>query len=471
MSRLTLARLTLARLSLALVVALLAGGLVAALAGAPVARASEPAFGAPTATARIGQPVVFTTTLTGAERPERVELVLAIPGQRAVNVVVADVTGNDGQWQASVELLGHSVPNTTLEYRFRTRTADGWLEGPQDRVTVVHDRFDWRTVEGPVVRLHWYEGSDEFGRRALEIGERAVARASELLGVTESEPIDFFIYASQPDMYEALGTGTRENVGGQAHSHIRTMFGLIEPSEINSDWVDTLVAHELTHLVFDTATDNPYRSPPRWLNEGVAVYLSEGYTPAWQAAVEQAARDGSLIPLEGLGGLFPSPVDQFRLAYGVSVSAVDYFVRTYDEQSLWQLVRSYAEGLSDDEAFNAAIGQDLATFNEAWMGSLGVAVPEPHGPRPAPPGPVPPDWQEQPAGSPAPGSTPPAVPQPTEQPTAEPAVPPSGPRAADDQALLTVAGVAAAVLLLAVVAALLLRRRGIPDRSPPRAPR
>jgi hypothetical protein len=457
------------RLSLPLIAALLIGMLAGALAGAPIAKASEVVFGTPTAVARIGTPVAFTTSLTAAERPERVELVFAIPGQRAVNVVAADVSGADGQWQATVELVGHTVPNTVLQYHFRTRDDDGaWLRGPQAEVTVVHDSFEWRTVEGPVVRLHWYEGSDGFGRRALEIGEQAVARASELLGVTEAEPIDFYIYASQPDMYEALGTGTRENVGGQAHSHIRTMFGLIEPSEINSDWVDTLVAHELTHLVFDTATDNPYRMPPRWLNEGVAVYLSEGYTRSWQLTVEQAARQGSLIPLDGLAGLFPTPVDQFRLAYGESVSAVDYFVRTHGEESLWQLVRSYADGRSDDEAFTAAIGMDLAGFNEAWMGSLGVTVPEPHGPQPAPAGPLPADWQAaQPGASPGASQTPPAVPLPTSQPTAAPGA--QAPGTGGDQTLLAVAGVALAVLLLAVAAGLLMaRRRGSSaDGNPP----
>ena len=95
--------------------------------------------------------------------------------------------------------------------------------------------------------------------------------------MTETEPIDFFIYADQDAFYDALGPGTRENVGGQAHADIRTLFALITPSEIDDAWVEIVVPHELTHLVFDTAVDNPYHFPPRWLNEGLAVYLSEGY--------------------------------------------------------------------------------------------------------------------------------------------------------------------------------------------------
>jgi LPXTG-motif cell wall-anchored protein len=436
--------------------------LLLALAAAPrPAIAAEIVFDSPSAEASLAEPLSFTTTLTAAQRPERVELVLSAPGERADTVLVAEVAqaGDSDRWQATVELSGHTPPNTVINYRFRARAPAGWVDGPPATVTVVHDRFQWRTVEGAVVRLHWYEGDEAFGRRALEIGEQAVERASALLGVTESEPIDFFIYTSQADMYEALGAGTRENVGGQAHSDIRTMFGLIEPHEVNSDWVDTLVAHELTHLVFDTATDNPYRAPPRWLNEGVAVYLSEGYSASWRTTVERAAANGSLMPIDGLAGLFPTPAEQFRLAYGASVSAVDFFVRTHGEERLWELVRSYARGLTDDEAFVAATGEDLAAFNADWMASLGTAVPEPLGPRPAPTGPLPPGWEVAPGASPVPGATP-QSPGHTPAPTpGQPAPTSPNPAAGEGQAVLLLAGVAMLLLAGAIVLVLLRRRR------------
>ena len=42
--------------------------------------------------------------------------------------------------------------------------------------------------------------------------------------------------------------------------------------------------------MFDTAVDNPYHFPPRWLNEGLAVYLSVGYDTSDRSAVEAPAR-------------------------------------------------------------------------------------------------------------------------------------------------------------------------------------
>lgn len=437
--------------------------LVGAGAPAPVA-AQDVTLGQPAAQASLGEPIVFRTTLQAPAEPPAVELLISAPGERAVTVLPAELTRAGDGWEASAEFEGHAPPNTRFDYRFRARGADGHLSlGPSAQAVVEDPRFEWRTIEGDVVRLHWYSGDEDFARRALEIGEEAVATASQLLGVEESEPIDFLIYDSEAALREALGPGTRENVGGQAHADIRTLFGLIEPTEINSEWVDTLVVHELTHLVFDTATDNPYHAPPRWLNEGVAVYLSEGYSASWRAAVEAAVADGSIIPLDGLGGLFPTTALEFRLAYAESVSAVDFFIRTYDEPTLWALVRSYAQGVSDADAFTTATGADLAAFNAAWMESLGLDVPEPLGPRPGPPGPLPPGW-DTPVGTPGPRATPDPDAPPDGPATAVPADPqPGSPRPpvgepADDGLLLGL-GIGLAVVAGVILLALLARRR------------
>ena len=80
---------------------------------------------------------------------------------------------------------------------------------------------------------------------------------SRFLGVTEDEPVDFFIYADQDPFYDALGPGTRENVGGQANADIRTLLALISPSSIDDPWVGVVGPHELVHLAFNTARHNP----------------------------------------------------------------------------------------------------------------------------------------------------------------------------------------------------------------------
>ena len=208
-----------------------------------------------------------------------------------------------------------------------------------------------------------------------QIGESAIEQTAALLGVTETEPVDFFIYADEDSFCDALGPGTRENVGGQADAEIRTLFALIPPAQIDDAWVEAVIPHELTHLVFDTAADNPYHFPPRWLNEGLAVYESEGYGPSDRIDVAAAASDGTLIPLAGLIGQFPTSGDRFRLAYAESVSAVDFLIRTYGKDALVRLIHSYADGRTDDEAFQAAIGLSMAGFSDAWLADHDAKAP------------------------------------------------------------------------------------------------
>jgi peptidase MA superfamily protein len=381
---------------------------VAVAALAPGAAAADPGvdFGTPSAEAKYGASIRFVQPVQLAAAPKRVEVLLDFPGSEGPLVV--DRT-SDARSSGSLQLEDtldvadqHLLPNTVVGAHWRVVSTDGTTTiGPSVSVTYADDQFDWQTQAGAIVRIHWYRGDAAFGRRALEVAEQGVAKAEQLFGVKETKPIDFFVYADQTAFYDALGPGTRENVGGEAVTEIRTLFALITPAEVNASWVGIVIPHELTHLVFDTAVRNPYHFPPRWLNEGIAVYLSQGYGSDDRGQVTEAARDGALMPLTGLTGQFPTTAERFSLAYAESVSSVDFFVRRYGRDSLAKLVRTYAGGLTDDEAFSQTIGVDVRGFEAAWLADAGAAPPKRFGPQPAPAGPVPGDWRGGASGAPA----------------------------------------------------------------------
>jgi hypothetical protein len=378
----------------------LAGLLAGALPGTSLAADADAVrFDAPSADGALLEPLTYEVSLASPVQPVRVELVTRLPDDDIAFVQSTALRPDgDGRYRATLRDVSHIPPNSTFAYRFRAVLPDGsTAESAESTVTVADERFEWRSRSDGVVTLHWYEGDEAFADRALAIGSTAIEKAATLLGVEDMPEVDFFVYPDEDAFYDALGPGTRENVGGQANAEIRTMFGLITPSEVGSGWVDTLVSHELTHLVFNEAVKNPYHFPPRWLNEGLAVYLSQGYDTSDRATVSNAVGAGSIIPLEGLAGLFPTTRDRFSLAYAESVSAVDFLVRTYGEEALVRLITSYADGVTDDEAFQAALGMRMAAFDDAWMASIGASRPAPYGPQPAPPGPLPSGWSASPA--------------------------------------------------------------------------
>jgi hypothetical protein len=376
---------------------------------APVASAATLAtFEPPTAVAAYGSGIQFSQPVTILKPVVRVELLLTVADAIGPTIVQVAPPAGIGQREFSHFLDtsgdGHLLPNTPIVARWRLVGAEDPADvvlGPVVRLTYRDDRFDWQTRVGPLVRVHWYEGSAAFGRRALEIGEDAVRTASDLLGVSESEPVDFYIYADRTAFYDALGPGTRENVGGEAVAGIRTLFALITPGEISDAWVGIVIPHELTHLVFDTAAGNPYHFPPRWLNEGLAVNTSQGYDASDRGLVTEAVSADTLIPLDGLLGQFPTSAQGFFLAYAESVSAVDFMIRTYGSDALVTVIRSYKDGRTDDEAFKAGLGVDMTDFGAAWLADLGARPPTRYGPQPAPAGPVPTARLTEPIAGPA----------------------------------------------------------------------
>jgi len=383
--------------------------LVAATVAFPgiASAAGQVTFGPLHATATFETGIAVTETVTTPAGVKRAEaLITTGPSQDASVTAVAPPSAGSQTISYQLETpAGALIPNTLVHFRFRLTLADGSQEtGPDGSVRYEDTRFAWKTFTGRIVTVHWIQGDQAFGRRAAAIGDKAIADASALLGVTETDPIDFFVYPDPDSFRSVLGPSLRENVGGVAFADIRTMFAQIGPDELNAAWVGIVVPHELTHLVFGTATDNPYHSPPHWLNEGLAVYLSQGFDSNARSSVQNAVSDGSLMPLPSLDGQFPTAGDRFGLAYDESVSAIDFMVTTYGKPALVQLIRSYADGRTDDEAFSGALGVDVAGFEAAWTKSFGASEPVAVGPRPAPTGPLPPGWSATvaAAGTPAP---------------------------------------------------------------------
>jgi hypothetical protein len=443
-----------------------------ALGAAPVASAASWAtFGSASARSTYGTGVEFSQPVTLDKPVVRVELLLTVAD--AIGPTLVEVPAPDGIGAVTLSHLldtsgdGHLLPNTAIAARWRLIASDDPADvalGPEIRVTYADDRFPWQTEAGSLVRVHWYDGTAGFGQRALKIGEDGVRKASDLFGVSESKPVDFYVYADQQAFYDALGPGTRENVGGEADASIRTLFALIPPSQIDDAWVGIVIPHELTHLVIDTAAGNPYHFLPRWLNEGIAVDQSQGYDASDRGLVANAVQSGQLIPLDGLIGQFPTDADGFFLAYAESVSAVDFTFRAYGSDALVAVVRSYKNGVTDDEAFQAGLGVDTAGFAAAWLADIGAKAPARYGPQPAPPGPVPSAWLTSggiaaPSAAAGPGTaaTPPVV----------PAAPLPVPAGQGDGGMTLVVLVTIAVVAGLVIAIVVSRRRRQAARSEP----
>jgi hypothetical protein len=448
----------LSRLGACLLAATLLGG-SGVLADPPIAAASDVTFGTPTASSRFGQGIDFYQPYETSLTVTRAEIRIDYPAALGPSVTQVEVVGGGRLHYRLDTSTGNLLPNTTLTARWEVVLGDGSATiGPSVKVTYADDRFNWKTVTAGLIRMHWYGLDASQGQTFADIGAAGLAKAVSYIGATESAPIDFFVYPNQQDFMQALGPGTGENVGGLANAAGRTCFALIEPSYLS--YGRSVIPHELTHVVFHDATDNPYSRPPDWLNEGLATYLADGYDSSNRSLVRRAVADKSLMPLAALAGDFPSPTDRFELAYAEATSAVDFFVRKYGKPAMNDLLAAYGRGATDDEAFRGAINMPIDEFDAAWLTEQGMSSTPTYGPQPAPTGPLPPGWGS--AGASAGATASPPAGSPT---TSAPASPggqqPAGSGGMPNSMLLTLllaALLSATALVLLAVAATLYRR-------------
>jgi hypothetical protein len=375
---------------------------IALAAGAPHVGAASPDFGTPSAVSTFGTGISFTQPYGGPAFASA-EIVLTLPFSDAPEITqLPEQTGATLGYELDAS-QGQLLPNQKITATFEVTLSDGTVEvGPPISATYADDRFQWKTVMAGVVTVHFYSGSSSFVQQFGSLAQQGITKSAAFLGVKETQPIDYFIYADQQSFLDAMGPATTGDVGGQAFSEFRTCFAQINNGDLG--YARSVIPHELTHIVFADAIANPYHDPLNWFNEGMAVYLSDGYTTDNRQRVSRAAVNGALMPLVALTGAFPRITDRFYLAYAEAVSAVDFFVRKYGQADVAKLLSSYRTGATDDEAFKAAIGVDTVAFDKAWLADNAVESYQPFGPQPAPSGPLPPGWGSS-AGGNSPGGS------------------------------------------------------------------
>ena len=430
---------------------------------APARAAQPPTFEPGTLTSAFPAPVAWRFTFRSAADPIRVELLTRLGDSDTTFVAIpadTEVTHqSDGTWLVAGADAGPVTPNTPYHARLRVTTADGTYLGPEATVLVSDDRFDWHTRESERLRAHWYAGDAAFGARILDVGEKGVEKAEDYLGVKLPGKVDVFVYADEAAFRDAIGAEHPENTAGVPVPSIATLFALVPPEQVGSSFVADVVPHELTHLVIHAGLGVGV-DMPLWLDEGFAVYLSVGYTSGYRGLVRSVIADGTLLPLDGLSGDFPTDAagDRSIAAYGEGVSAVDFMARTYGQPKIAAMMRVLGTQ-GADPAFREAFGTDTQGFGAAWLDSIGANAPKAFGPLAAPSGPLPPDWSGPP---PAAGLLTPSSPVPSPGSTPGPAAAPAPATGGQSGVALVVLLATALLASIAIVGALLARRRPLP---------
>ena len=360
-----------------------AGAIVASIGGAAV---PHPALGferftSLEAEATFGEGVTFSVDLVG-DAPAELELLLQFGRDEVVFVQRIEPDGQTAEfvWDTEEEYI---APNTRITYRWRASEPDG--EPMLSRAeTILYDddrsTLDWEVLDVGQARVHWYGNEDAIAQRLGQRTSDAIGRSEELFGAELGEQVDIFLYRTREEFFGAIEPRAREWVGGEARAEIRTVYAWLGSG--GESFLEELLFHEVAHMVFADATDNPYHEPARWVDEGLATLIEPDGIELERSVVEGAASDGRLVAFEAIAEQFPAGRAEAELAYAQSATLMHDIIDEYGPESIARMTAAYREGATEAEAVEAATDTPLDEVIGGWFARYGHEVPEPIAPEP-----------------------------------------------------------------------------------------
>ena len=275
-------------------------------------------------------------------------------------------------WDWDMRKTGGLPPGTNVEYWWTIADATGNRVATEPSVVRFDDhRYDWRSLTRGKITIYWYRGDDSFAQELMSTAQQALLRLAEYTGVEPEQSVRMYIYGSSGDLLGSM-IYPQEWTGGVAFTRYSTVAIGIAPGSL--DWGSRAIAHELTHLVIHQIIFNPYGYLPTWLDEGLAMNAEGELSPSYRAVLSNAVAEENLISVRSLASPFSAYAEESYLAYAQSYSLVRYLSDAYGQEKMFELLNTFKQGSSYDEALVRVYGFDMDGLDARWREYIASGV-------------------------------------------------------------------------------------------------
>jgi hypothetical protein len=205
--------------------------------------------------------------------------------------------------------------------------------------------------------------------------EAAYEQAADWFGAELSGPVTVR-WAEDPDELRRRGISNPESVAGLADADAGLILLSAAALAPRSERLHPVLLHELAHLFVARVTEGAAVLPPRWLNEGIAMWVSGEWDLGtdWRSNRATLLRDamagGGTPSLRELETRFPTG-PFFHVAYAQSLSFTEWMVRRRGENGLRELLRRLDRDEDLEPAFQHVYGMTLEDAERTWKDDVG----------------------------------------------------------------------------------------------------
>ncbi|MFH1699823.1 MAG: peptidase MA family metallohydrolase [Candidatus Zixiibacteriota bacterium] len=185
-----------------------------------------------------------------------------------------------------------------------------------------------------------------------------------LAGAAKHDSLTIYLVNSDDAFDSLVGSAMPDWGAGVAIPH-RRIIVIKSPSYFPGEKsLYELTVHEYAHILLSRRVG--HRQLPRWINEGMAMYLSAEWGWSDNLSMSWASVMGWTIPLRQIEKLNRFSPGKAETGYAESYLAFKYFLDTYGKSSLVIFIDSIKSGRSYDDAFIDAIGANYFGFEKEF---------------------------------------------------------------------------------------------------------
>ncbi len=284
--------------------------------------------------------------------------------------------GNTVEVRFPLSAQGLSLPPfAQISYRWEIRDAQGNELVTENQTFEYEDtRNDWQELANERLRLLAYDLDETFARELFDIADAAYLRLAEAFGVALDQRPVVLIYSDPRDFAEFQRfLNNLEFVVGRYFPGHNITVNLVTP-EMDRAVYEATIAHELSHLYSDNFYVG-YSRIPLWLEEGLATFNEALNRQDDLYIVQQAARQGDLVPFIDLPRAIRHPNIQIaNLAYNEGATVLLFIEETWGAEGLIEFLSAFRRTTSVDRVTQAVFGLDIVAFELAWREWLGFPV-------------------------------------------------------------------------------------------------
>lgn len=190
----------------------------------------------------------------------------------------------------------------------------------------------WRIAKSTHFLVHYKSAEDDFIKKVIDTSEDYYNKIADELGFRR---FDFWLWERRAKIYiwdNALDYQSGTGQPGWSSGCALAKEKIIQTFPYDEDFFETILPHELGHIVFRefVGFDNP--AIPAWLDEGIASYQEKVRYVDVDKLLSQNIKKNIFIGLEDLTGSNPyltNDTFNVQLFYAQAVSIVNFLIKEF----------------------------------------------------------------------------------------------------------------------------------------------